>query len=327
MRAIGRLVEPAGADEHAVHIEADGAVFALALESDLATPTRVDIVDALGEFDARRVGLVPSTGLSERCVLLAGAGSIGSQVAVLLAQAGVGRFLVLDNDEFTAANVSRHAAGSLHIGRRKVAVVSELLEERCVEASPLDADIQRLSLHDLDAVVERADVIVSSVDSPAAQFLVNEACARTKTPGVFAGAYERACGGEVVVYRPGVTPCLLCAVGFRASTGMTATYKQRRQAYQAADAARLDAEPGLGADIAYLASITAAFTLALLDPAGSRAALLDPAWNFTLWHGGSAPRANFAALFGEAFDMMAARLQRSEPCPVCGWSRNETVTP
>ena len=50
--------------------------------------------------------------------------------------------------------------------------------------------------------------------------------------------------------------------------------RERRQAaYQAADANRLVAEPGLAADIASIAAVATAYAFAVLDPTGSRAPL------------------------------------------------------
>jgi hypothetical protein len=94
---------------------------------------------------------------------------------------------------------------------------------------------------------------------------------------------------------------------------------ERRQAYQSADQNRLEAEPGLAVDITHLAAITAAHVLALLDPAGNRAALLKHG-GFTLLHGPSGPRSNYADLFQAPLEVVHARVVRDSPCPVCGFA-------
>lgn len=71
--------------------------------------------------------------------------------------------------------------------------------------------------------------------------------------------------------------------------------------------------------------MAAAQALAILDPAGSRAALLEPRRSFVLVHAGSEPDAETSGLFAEPFEVLYARVRRSEPCPVCSFiSMEET---
>jgi sulfur-carrier protein adenylyltransferase/sulfurtransferase len=79
--------------------------------------------------------------LANSCVALIGVGSLGSTVAVSLAQAGVGCFVIVDYDELKTENVGRHALGVQHVGTRKVdAVRLDLLQRfphlKGVEAFP-----------------------------------------------------------------------------------------------------------------------------------------------------------------------------------------------
>ncbi len=163
--------------------------------------------------------------------------------------------------------------------------------------------------------------MVATTDSPLVQFLINEAVVRLGKVGVFAGAYELARAGEVLVVRPGSGPCLYCATGFRAAAAPNANLHERRQAYQSADLDRLTAEPGLGIDISFLASVTAAHVLAVLDPDGIRAVLLEHG-GFTLVHGPSKPSGDHAALFRRPLDVLHATVVRDEPCPVCGFHKS-----
>lgn len=61
-------------------------------------------------------------------VLLLGCGSLGSQVAMRLAQAGVGNLTLIDPDALCAANVGRHALGVGSIGEKRHKA-SELAKE------------------------------------------------------------------------------------------------------------------------------------------------------------------------------------------------------
>jgi len=276
----------------------------------------IEIVDVEAGLDSRRLAVARS--LADKSVLLVGAGSVGSLAGLLLAEAGIGRFLVVDNDRLDAANLSRHACGIEDLGRRKARAVAELLARRAVSAEPHDQDLLELADGELDALVGSVDLVVATTDSPAAQFLANESCVRTGRLGLFAGAYERAAGGEVIAYRPGSGPCLYCAVGFRAEAAPGLVPQERRQAYQDSEQNRLIAEPGLGVDTALLSGVTAAVALSLLDPEGSRADLISPG-SFLLLHGGSTPREALAELFHRPFEFLTARVTRTEPCPVCGY--------
>ena len=139
----------------------------------------------------------------------------------------------------------------------------------------------------------------------------------TGTPGLFAGAYTSAAGAEIIPVRRG-GPCYFCVAGFRASLAPDLSPTERRQAYQDADANRMVAEPGLGVDINYVASVTAAHALAMLDPKGSRADLISDA-GFILIHGPSRPKGGLAELFTKPLETVSARVTRDEPCPVCGF--------
>lgn len=304
-------------------ISIDGVRLAIALRPDLPMPPMLQLVDVAQGLESRRTGLVPSQGLREKTVMLMGAGSVGSNVGLLLAEAGVGNFDVADNDCLDATNITRHACDLLDLGRSKANAVADLLTRRLSHARGTQEDVLTMSQQELDRWISGIDVVVASTDSPAVQFTINEACVRCSTPGVFIGGYQLAAGGEVITVRPGIGPCFFCAVGFRAGLLEGIEIKERRLAYQFADENRLDAEPGLGADITYLSAAAAAHVLALLDPEGSRADLIAPGREFLLLHGGSKPRGALADLFRAPFDLVHARVRRDDPCPVCGWSSKE----
>lgn len=301
------------------HLIFGDAAFTLSLDADLPAPDEYELLEGWEALDTRRGDLVPSAGLSSRTVFLAGAGSLGSSIGLLLAQAGVGTFIVADNDDLTTANVSRHACNRTDLGRSKVEAVAELLRHRGSRARAVCIDLAAGSDGTLDNLVREADLIVATTDSPAAQFTLNEVVVVAGGRAVFAAAYERACGGEVLVRVPGAGPCLFCAVGFRAGLTETLQPHERRRAYQSADEYRLEAEPGLALDIGFIASVAAAHCLAMLDPEGSRGDLVGGDGAFTLVHGPSRPRGPYADLFRSPLDLVRVRVSTDGPCPVCGY--------
>lgn len=297
---------------------------AIELEKDLPAPQRLFVLGKAGDLDDRRRGLVPEGGLSRFEAHHVGAGSLGSPVALLLAQAGVGHQRLYDRDVLDTSNLSRHICGLVDLGREKAIATAEHISMFGCDALGATVDIEKIDDHQLDLLLKPADVVVATTDSPVVQFLLNEAVVRTGKLGIFAGAYELARAGEVLVVRPGEGPCLYCATGFRAQVAPAAGPHQRRQAYQRAGMNKLMAEPGLGLDITYIASIVAAHVLAVLDPTGSRAQLLGHG-GFTLIHGPSAPQAEYADLFRRPMEVVHARVVRDEPCPVCGYCSKTEV--
>jgi len=67
--------------------------------------------------------------LSEKRVVVFGAGSLGSPVVELLARAGVGQIEVVDPQTFDAENTARHVLGALHVGKGKAAAVCSRLQQ------------------------------------------------------------------------------------------------------------------------------------------------------------------------------------------------------
>ena len=299
-------------------LEIDGQRVAFELDGKFSTPDHIVVLSGSESLELRRRGLVPKDGLGDKRVDLIGAGSLGSKIGVLLAEAGVGHLRVYDRDRLDTPNLSRHLCDLTDLGREKSVAVADKLSLHGVDALGVSMDVTAVPDGHLDVLLRSSDLIVATMDSPQAQFMINEVAVRNRVSAVFAGAYERACGGEIVTVRPGGGPCLFCAIGFRAGLVPGITLDERHQAYQGADQNRLDAEPGLGLDISYLASIAAAHALAVLDPKGSRADLLASD-GFTLVHGPSRPRENFADLFRAPLEVVRARVIRDDPCPVCGF--------
>jgi molybdopterin/thiamine biosynthesis adenylyltransferase len=309
-----------------IRVAVEGTEVPLELEKDLPVPSSVQLLSKWGDLDDRRRGLLPEGGLSQREVHLIGAGSLGSVIALLLAQAGVGRQRIYDRDRLDTPNLARHVCGLSDHGREKAPATAEHVAMFGCDAIGVTADFDELDDRQLDLLLKNADVVVATTDSPAVQFIVNEAIVRLGRVGVFAGAYELARAGEVLVVRPGNGPCLYCSTGFRASAAPAAAPHQRKQAYQNADLNRLTAEPGLGVDITYLASVAAAHVLAALDPTGIRGTLLERG-GFTLVHGPSSPRAEHADLFRCPMGVVHARVVRDEPCEVCRFCSTKELQP
>jgi hypothetical protein len=68
--------------------------------------------------------------LKGRKVAIVGCGSVGSEMAELLAKAGVGELTLIDGDTFLSANTSRHLLGLTYLGWNKAQGVATELQRR-----------------------------------------------------------------------------------------------------------------------------------------------------------------------------------------------------
>jgi len=97
----------------------------------------------------------------EVCIL--GLGGLGSNVAVLLARAGIGSLKLVDFDTVEASNLNRQQYRISHIGLKKTEVMKTIVKEinPFVEVETLDIKVNRENIHsivgDIEIVVEAFD--------------------------------------------------------------------------------------------------------------------------------------------------------------------------
>ncbi|PNX46773.1 MAG: thiamine biosynthesis protein ThiF [Thermoplasmata archaeon M9B1D] len=106
--------------------------------------------------------------LKESCVGIAGVGGLGSNAAISLARAGIGRLILVDFDSVEENNLTRQYYFRDQIGKVKV----EALKENINKVNPwLKIDIfnQKLTVGSMDEPFHDADVIVEALDSALAK--------------------------------------------------------------------------------------------------------------------------------------------------------------
>jgi molybdopterin/thiamine biosynthesis adenylyltransferase len=139
-----------------------------------------------------------------------GAGGLGSPVALYLAAAGVGRLTLCDHDNVDLTNLQRqivHDTGTIGVpkvesARRRLAAINP---ETRVEALA-----ERVAGERLEALVERADVVIDASDNFATRHAINRACVKFRKPLV-SGAGVRF-DGQISVFdlRGDDSPCYHC---------------------------------------------------------------------------------------------------------------------
>ena len=106
--------------------------------------------------------------LKESCVGIAGVGGLGSNAAISLARAGIGRLILVDFDSVEENNLTRQYYFRDQIGKVKV----EALKENIKKINPwLKIDIfnQKLTVGSMDEPFHDADVIIEALDSALAK--------------------------------------------------------------------------------------------------------------------------------------------------------------
>jgi len=284
----------------------------------------IEAIPVEDEFVARSQGVIDASVITGKKAAFVGVGSVGSAIAVHLAQSAVGNFALLDPDVFSAANLSRHAGDLRDLGRYKTKAVRDLILHRNGDAKvrTFEDDFLTLTWGEQVERLRDSDLVIASTDSTAVQFMVNEICHRLQIPTLFIGCYERACAGEVLFVIPGQTACFNCFMEFRQFNLAELKKKERQIPYSDGTMSEFHGEPGLAVDIAYVVAVASAYALALLLPDSSRRSLLDIERNLALVHSGSVPQGQYNEIFRMPFDFLLAHVNRDEVCQVCQTSIN-----
>jgi len=154
----------------------------------------------IGDAGQRRLG--------EARVLVAGCGALGSNVAEVLARAGIGRILLVDHDRVELSNLQRQALMTeKDIGYPKASVVSAALQRI---DSDLDVEhrVTRIDATNAESLVADLDIVLDGLDNMPSRYVINDACVKRGIPWVFAavaGTY-----GVTLPIRPGIGPCFRC---------------------------------------------------------------------------------------------------------------------
>jgi len=180
-----------------------------------ATVERVDASWIHGrDQDPRRARLQAGT------VTILGAGSIGAAVAVLLAQAGVGRLRIVDDDVLKAANISRHPLGAGDLGRRKATALAAHIRSRFPHLRLDAADVRWEDLPPEFGLFANSDLIVSAMGSWVAESELNAAhlAVRSKPPILYTWTEAHAAAGHAAVIGSD-SGCLRCGIDAVGSFG------------------------------------------------------------------------------------------------------------
>ena len=122
-------------------------------------PDRNEWIAALEE----RHGKELQEKFSSAAVAVCGLGGLGSNIAIALARAGIGRLILIDFDRVDITNLHRQQYKADQIGRYK----TEALVENLIEIAPyIKADVftERITEENFAAMLKDADIICEAFD-------------------------------------------------------------------------------------------------------------------------------------------------------------------
>lgn len=156
--------------------------------------------------------------LPTKSVLVVGLGTLGGEIAVKLAQAGVGRLDIIDYDRFEVNNAVRHVLGTDYAGIAKTVAIEaaarrmnpfcEVGAHHLTIGAPTWAG--QSSLEVISKLVANSDLVVEATGSHQLQVLLGRVTSEYKKPMVTTWLTPGFVGAHIVRFIPSVTCCYHC---------------------------------------------------------------------------------------------------------------------
>ncbi len=230
------------------------------------TPVRQEIYSLKLDLFSRNTGILESDVMLRKKALFVGCGSVGSLVAIELAKAGVGHFMLVDNDIFGYHNICRHQCGIYDVGRYK----TDALADRILSVNPY-AEVKKFNfaIEDVDqeevlSFCNTDTVIVGGADNREGDLYACNLGIQTGASFVSIGCWERAFAGEIFYCLAEGTPTYK---DFLEVTGyVSGRVTQNRRFYTTeADLEKVSFEPGISADVNFVTIVGVKLILDLLN--------------------------------------------------------------
>lgn len=218
------------------------------------TPLTSDVYLLRQNIFSRNSGLLETSWMDNKCVVISGCGSVGSCVALQLARSGVSRFVLIDTDCMEIHNVCRHQCSLKDVGRYKVDAVSERIRQinPSAEIKVFYQRIQDVPLSKYkDWLLENGTLFIGTCDNRVGNAYACDVAVAVGAPFVALGFMDRAWAGEIFVYLPQRGDiCYRCA--FNKQIEESIEEERRNHHYlDANNAENVHIVPGLDVDIEY----------------------------------------------------------------------------
>jgi molybdopterin/thiamine biosynthesis adenylyltransferase len=286
------------------------------------------------ELYSRNTGLLETSALAEKKIVIVGLGSGGSPIALELARAGVGHFTLIDFDRLELGNISRHICGVNDLGRYKtLAVRDQLLQKNpFARIATLEVNVNQ-ALSQVEDAVAACDLLIVASDNDQSRFNLNQMSLNNNKTTLYGRAITRAAGGDVLRVRPWKGPCYNCVFSSGVIAGRDEEMSQKRQAlavlpaYVEEDKINTMIQVGLSSDIAPIANMMVKMALVELSrgmETGMSTVEEDLASDFYVWANrreeayANWPRMGFKWTHPSILRWYGARVDRDPGCLVCG---------
>lgn len=215
---------------------------------------------------SRNTGILESDMMLKTGAMFIGCGSVGSLAALELAKAGVGRFLLIDNDILGYHNLCRHQCGVKDVGKQK----TQALKERILQINPTakvimqNMQVQDVPLSVFDEFCNKDTIVIGGADNREGDLYANKIAKEVGMPFMSLGMWERAFAGEIFYCLPEGMPDYSDFVWALGDT--SGRVNQNRKFYTAEeDLAKATFEPGISVDIDYVTVIAMKLAIDLLN--------------------------------------------------------------
>lgn len=215
---------------------------------------------------SRNTGILESDIMLKTGAMLIGCGSVGSLVALELAKAGVGRFLLIDNDIVGYHNICRHQCGIFDVGKYK----TEAVKERILQINPSakvvtqNMTVQEVPLSVFKEFCDKDTIVIGGADNREGDLYANQIAKEVGMPMMSIGFWERAFAGEIFYCLPDGMPDYSDFMWALGDTSGRTT--QNRKFYtNEEDLARATFEPGISVDINFVTVIAVKLALDILN--------------------------------------------------------------
>lgn len=291
----------------------------------------VERYDLHRELFSRNTGILETDLMARKRAIILGCGSVGSLVALELARAGVGHFLLVDTDILEYHNLCRHQCGIRDVGRYKV----DALHDRILDINPrCDVRAERGSAEGLpkeafdEWAIPGESLIVGCADNREADVYANGVAVLYGVPFLSIGFWERAFAGELFFWLPGRDqPCYRCALGSGNAISQRVNANHHIYTNQA-DLAAVSFEPGISVDISFVTTVGIKLALDILNegnPAFTQR-LLPSLRQYTLVCNTNDPAVGgpLAEIFSYPLQVTTSlKVGFGPSCPPCAYARED----
>ena len=216
---------------------------------------------------SRNTGILETDWMMDKCAFRLGCGSVGSLGALELARAGVGTFVLIDNDIVEYHNLCRHQCGVHEVGSFKV----DAMKKRILDINPhatvvtCTNIVEEVPKEIYDKYAGKNTIFVGCADNREADVYGNRISMMYGSAYLSAGFWERAFAGEIFYHLPEQhMPCYKCALGSGESLSERTT--QSRRIYTTEEnLERINFEPGIAVDIDFVTIIATKLAIDILN--------------------------------------------------------------